>query len=170
MPPSSPSGTATIMRCHGRVLNDCRTRAPPSRAVTRSMISSAMMPVYAPNQLSRCTAAICAASAAEPARITTTRTKLANLQGEEEVHLVVQAGKVAPGQLLDPPDPVADGVDVDVHLGRTRVPGSGAGQEFPQRRQQLGAVLVVVGQQRAEQALAERAQHASRHGGQQELV
>ena len=34
-----------VMRCHGRVLNDCRTRAPWSRAVTRSMISSAMMPV-----------------------------------------------------------------------------------------------------------------------------
>jgi hypothetical protein len=41
------------MRCHGRVLNDCRTRAPPSSAVTRSMISPAMMPAYAPNQLSR---------------------------------------------------------------------------------------------------------------------
>src|SRR6266704_6793357 len=105
--PPSPSGTATIMRCHGRVLNDCRTRAPWSRAVTRSMISSAMMPVYAPNQLSRRTSAICAASATEPARITTTRTKLANPQGEEEIHLVVQAGQVASGQLLDPPDPVA---------------------------------------------------------------
>src|SRR5690348_7228924 len=131
MPPSSPSGTATIMRCHGRVLNDCRTRAPPSRAVTRSMVSSAMMPAYAPNQLSRCTAAICAASAAEPARITTTRTKLANLQSEEEVRLVVQAGKVAPGQLLDPLDPVADGVDVDVHPDRACVPRPGAGPLTP---------------------------------------
>jgi hypothetical protein len=36
------------------------------------MISPAMMPAYAPDQLSRCTSAICAASAAEPARITTT--------------------------------------------------------------------------------------------------
>ena len=104
-----------------------------------------------------------------PTRITTTRTKLANPQGQEEVDLVVQAGKVAPGQLLDPPDPVADGVDVDVHPDRAYVPRSGAGQELPQRRQQLGPVLVVVGQQRAEQALAERAQHAGGHAGQQEL-
>src|SRR6266700_3732231 len=122
MPLSWPSGTATFMRCHGRVLNDCRMRAPSSGAVTWSMISSGIMPAKAANQPSRCTAAICAASATEPARITTTRTKLANPQGEEEIHLVVQAGQVASGQLLDPPDPVAHRVDVHVHLRRARVP------------------------------------------------
>src|SRR5271166_6646348 len=52
------------------------------------MISAGMMPSYAANQPSRCTTAICAASAAEPVRITTTRTKLANPQGEEEIYLV----------------------------------------------------------------------------------
>ena len=36
--------TATNVFCHGRVLNDCRTRAPPSDAVTRPMTSGAMMP------------------------------------------------------------------------------------------------------------------------------
>jgi hypothetical protein len=39
----------------------------------------------------------------------------------------------------------------------------------PRSAQQLGPVLVVVGQQRAEQALAERAQHW-RAGSQQELA
>ena len=62
------------MRCQGRVRNDCRTLAPLSGVVTRSMTSGAMTPSYAANQASRCTAAICAACAAEPALITTTRT------------------------------------------------------------------------------------------------
>src|SRR5271165_4406486 len=122
------------MRCQGRVRNVCRTRAPWSGVVTRSMISAGMMPSYAANQPSRCTAAICAASAAEPARITTTRTKLANPQGEEEIHLVVQAGQVTPGQLLDPPDPVAHGVDVHVHLRRRMHSTSRSSEELPQRR------------------------------------
>ena len=36
--------TAAIIRCQGRIRNDCRTRAPPSGAVARSMIAGAMMP------------------------------------------------------------------------------------------------------------------------------
>src|SRR5579859_5921649 len=43
-------------------------------------------------------------------------------------------------------------------------------QELEQGGQQLGAVLLVVGQQRAEQPVPERAQHAARHAGQQKLV
>src|ERR1700733_4856870 len=99
--PRISSCTAAIIRCHGRVRNDCRIRAPPSGAVARSRIAAPMIPSYAAHQLSRITVAICAASAVEADRITIIPTKLANPQREEEVHLVIKAGQVAPGQLLD---------------------------------------------------------------------
>src|SRR6202042_1635746 len=112
-----PSCTAAIIRCQGRVRNDCRIRAPPSGAVARSKIAGPMMPSYAAHQLSRITAAICAASAVETDRITIIPTKLANSHREEEVHLVIQARQVAPGQLLDAPDPVPHRVDGDINAG-----------------------------------------------------
>ena len=78
------------MRCQGRIRNDWRIRAPPSGDVARSMSAGSMSPSYAANQLSRITAAICAASAAEAARITTTWSKVVNPQREEEIHLVAE--------------------------------------------------------------------------------
>src|SRR6202034_126996 len=84
------------------------------------------------------------------------RYTLANPQGQEEIHLVIERGQITPGQLLDPADPVTHGIDVHVHPRRAGVPRPRAGQELPQRRQQFGLVLLVIGEQRTEQALAER--------------
>src|SRR5206468_9773632 len=77
-----------------------------------------------------------------------------------ELDPVACAREVAPGQLLDAPDPVAQRMPVAEELARRALPLAVLLDEDLERAQQLIAVLAAAVLERAEHAVAEEAQGA----------
>src|SRR3954468_17135876 len=84
--------------------------------------------------------------------------KLPSPQRQPELDPVARARQVAPRQLLDPPDPVAQRVPVAEQLARRALPLAVLVDEDLERAQELVAVVAAAVLERAEHAVAEEAQ------------
>src|SRR3978361_509311 len=79
--------------------------------------------------------------------------QLPRTQGEPELDPVLCLVEVAPGQLLDAADPVAQGMPVAIEIARRPLPLAVALDERLERAQQLRAVLALAVGDRGEQVL-----------------
>src|SRR4051794_1937247 len=94
---------------------------------------------------------------------------LAPAQRQPELDAVARRGQVAPGQLLDLADPVAQRVAVAVQAARRRLPLAVALDEGLQRAHELAPVVALAALDRAEQRLTEEAQRVRVLQRQQQL-
>jgi xanthine dehydrogenase accessory factor len=91
-------------------------------------------------------------------------------QRQEEVDPVLEPAQVAAGQLFDPVDPIAQGVDVHMQPGGAPAPRATAVEKPVERTQQVGLVNPVVLLHRTEQPVPEPLPGADRDTGQQQRV
>jgi amino acid transporter len=94
----------------------------------------------------------------------------AQLEGQPELHPRVLGRELPAGQLLDPPDPVAQRVPVHAKVGRRPLPVLTVPQQRLKRADQLTAPLAVVPFQRTEHRIGVHAKRAGVQPAQQDLV
>ena len=98
------------------------------------------------------------------------REQLPRAQREPELHPVEARRQVAAGELLHLAHPVAEGVTVDVQLGRGALPPGVVLEERAERALELAALALVVRVERREQGVGEGSKRAGVRHRQQEPV